>query len=86
MSPRLPLINPCSSKPSSKFKFKIKANNKSFQILQLNVRVDSNKSWIVMMEKPHLYKIFKYSKMNKTVVKTIIEMPFIINKMLNYSI
>ena len=39
-----------------------------------------------MMEKPHLYKIFKYSKMNKTVVKTIIEMPFIINKMLNYSI
>ena len=37
-----------------------------------------------MMEKPHLYKIFKYSRMNKTVVKTIIEMHFIINKMLNY--
>ena len=44
----------------------------------------TNKSWILLVEKQHLYKIIKYPKVNKTTTKTISYTPNIFYKILSY--
>ena len=59
-----------SSKPIQ-IQIQLKANNKSFQTMKPNVQGGLDKSCVNTMEKPNLDKMFKGSKLIKTVVKTI---------------
>ena len=44
----------------------------------------TNKSWILLVEKQHLYNIIKYPKVIKTKAKTISYTPNIFYQILNY--